>query len=176
MKRKRNILTNEIYKYKSRLNIHSGQQEYAKNFYETYSPMVNWFSIRLLLIRAMLFKRSTRQVDFTMVFPQADIEFPLFMKIPPGIKLKGKDKRNKVLELKKNLYGQRQGSRVWSLHLANKLRKLNFQQSDADECIFYRDDIIFFFYVDDMILLCPDSNKIDKAIKQLKQSELELED
>ena len=105
MKRKRNILTNEIYKYKTSLNIHGGQQEYAKNFYETYSPVVNWFSIRLLLIHAMLFKWLTRQVDFTIAFPQADIEFPLFMKVPPGIKLKGKDKRNKVLELEKNLYG-----------------------------------------------------------------------
>ena len=176
MKRKRNILTNMIYKYKSRLNIHGGQQEYAKNFYETYSPVVHWFSIRLLLIHAMLFRWSTRQVDFTMAFPQADIEFPLYMKIPPGIKLKGKDKRNKVLELKKNLYGQKQGSRIWFLHLANKLRKLEYEQSEVDECIFYKGDLIIFFYVDDMILLCPDSKKIDEAIKQLKQSDLELED
>ena len=54
----------------------------------------------------MLFKWSTGPVDFTMVFPQSEIELPLFMKILPGIKVKGKDKRNKVLEPKKNIYGQ----------------------------------------------------------------------
>ena len=32
MKRKRNILTNQVYKWKSRLNLHSGQQEYAVIF------------------------------------------------------------------------------------------------------------------------------------------------
>ena len=89
------------------------------------------------------------------------------MKISPGIKLKGKDKRNKVLELKKNMYGQKQRSRIWFLHLANKLQTLNFEQYEVDECIFYNDDLII-FYIGDMILLCPDSKKIDEAINQLK--------
>ena len=167
MKRKRNILTNAIFKYKSRLNIHDKQQEYAKNFYERYSHVVHWFSIRLLLIHVIILRWSTRQIDFTTAFPQTDIEFPLYMKISPGIKLKGKDKRNKVLELKKNMYGQNQRSRIWFLHLANKLQTLNFEQYEVDECIFYNDDLII-FYVGDMILLCPDSKKIDEAINQLK--------
>ena len=62
------------------------------------------------------------------------------------------------------------------IHLAKKLRNLNSEQSEVDECIFYKDYLIIFFYVDDMILLCPDSKKIDEAIKQLKQSDLDLED
>ena len=81
-----------------------------------------------------------------------------------------------MLEFKKNLYGQKQGSRIWFLHLANKLRRLNFEQSEVDGCIFYKGDLIVFFYVDDMILLCPDSNKIDEATQQLKQSNPEIED
>ena len=111
-----------------------------------------------------------------MIFPQAEIEFLLFMKIPLVIKLNDKDKRNKVLELIKNLYGQKQGSRVWFLHLANKLRTPNFEQSDVDECIFYKDNLIIFFYVDNMILLYLDSKKINETIRQLKQNDIELED
>ena len=45
MKRKRRILTREVYKWKARLNAHGGQQEHGVNFWETYSPIVNWFSI-----------------------------------------------------------------------------------------------------------------------------------
>ena len=69
MKRKRNILTNQVYKWKSRLNLHRGQQEYAVNFYETFSPVINWSSSRLLLVQAIICKWHTRQVDFTMAFP-----------------------------------------------------------------------------------------------------------
>jgi hypothetical protein len=44
-KRKRRIDTREVYKYKARLNIHGGMQKHGVNYWETYSPVVNWFSI-----------------------------------------------------------------------------------------------------------------------------------
>ena len=88
MKRKRNIVTNEIYKWKARLNLHGGQQEYAVNLYETFSPVVSWTVAILLLIHSIIYKWHTRQVDFTLAFPQADIEIPMYMKQPVGIKIK----------------------------------------------------------------------------------------
>jgi hypothetical protein len=42
MKRKRRLLTNEIYKHKARLNIHGGQQQYGINFWDTFAPVVRW--------------------------------------------------------------------------------------------------------------------------------------
>jgi hypothetical protein len=47
-KRKRRIDTRAVYKHKARLNIHGGKQKHGVNYWETYSPVVNWFSIRLL--------------------------------------------------------------------------------------------------------------------------------
>ena len=35
MKRKRDIITGEVYKWKARLNINGGQQEYGVNYFET---------------------------------------------------------------------------------------------------------------------------------------------
>jgi len=40
VKRKRHILTRKVYKWKARLNVHGGQQEYAVNYYDTYAPVV----------------------------------------------------------------------------------------------------------------------------------------
>ena len=54
MKRKRRIATREIYKWKARLNVHGGKQVHGVNFWETYAPVVNWTSIRLHLILALL--------------------------------------------------------------------------------------------------------------------------
>ena len=56
MKWKRNILTGKVYKHKARLNLHGGQQKFAINFYETYSPVVSWFTCRILLLHALIFR------------------------------------------------------------------------------------------------------------------------
>ena len=69
-KRKRDITTQKVLKYKARLNVHGGQQEYGVNYWDTYSPVVNWFSVRLSLTLALVNKWSTRQVDFVLAFPQ----------------------------------------------------------------------------------------------------------
>ena len=45
MKCKRDIKTREVYKWKARLNVHGGKQEYAVNYFETYSPVVTWATV-----------------------------------------------------------------------------------------------------------------------------------
>ena len=40
MKRKREIISRKIYKWKARLNVHGGQQEKGMNYNNTYSPVV----------------------------------------------------------------------------------------------------------------------------------------
>ena len=84
-KRKHRIDTRAVYKHKARLNIHGGMQKHGVNYWETYSPVVNWFSIRLCLILALLFSWHTCQIDFVLAFPQADVECDLFMHLPRGI-------------------------------------------------------------------------------------------
>jgi hypothetical protein len=45
MRRKRRITTNEVYKWKARLNVHGGKQVKNVHYWETYSPVVKWSSI-----------------------------------------------------------------------------------------------------------------------------------
>ena len=85
MKRKRDIRTREVYKHKARLNIHGGQQEYGVHYTETYSPVVNWFSVRLVTILAIVNKWHTRQIDFLLAYPQAPLPYDNYMKLPPAI-------------------------------------------------------------------------------------------
>ena len=80
---------------------------------------------------------STHQVEFFLAFPQAEIEFEMYMKIPQGIETKGGSRTMHVLNLLKNLYGQRQGSRVWNQHLTKGLQEIGFQQYRVDNCMFY---------------------------------------
>jgi hypothetical protein len=68
MRRKRNLTTNEITKYKARLNMHGGKQTYGVNYYETFARVVSWFGIRLVVVFAIVFHWSLRQVDFVMAY------------------------------------------------------------------------------------------------------------
>jgi hypothetical protein len=131
-KRKRRIDTRAVYKYKARLNIHGGMQTHGVNYWETYSPVVNWFSIRLALILALLFGWHTRQIDFVLAFPQADVECDLFMQLPRGVIFPGIHRSTHCLKLKKNLYGQKQAGRVWNLHLVNGLVNMLLENETCD--------------------------------------------
>ena len=57
-----------------------------------------------------------------------------------------------------------------------KLRSIGFQQSLIDECVFYRDDVIFIVYVNDGIFLGPDDHKLIKIIREISKAGLEIED
>jgi hypothetical protein len=169
MKRKRDLVTREVYKHKARLNVHGGQQQFGVNYNETYSPVVMWFSLRTLLTLSLLNEWHTRQIDFVLAYPQAPIEFDMYMELPKGVEMKDGNRKTHVLKLLKNLYGQKQAGRVWNQHLVKGLSKIGFEQSEIDECVFFRSRTIFVVYVDDGIFAGPDSKEIDQAINDLKK-------
>ena len=75
MKRKRDISSRKVYNWKARLNVHGGQQEKGANYDDTYSSVVGWFSIRIILVLALIDDWQNMQIDFVLAFPQAIIEF-----------------------------------------------------------------------------------------------------
>jgi hypothetical protein len=97
------------------------------------------------------------------------------MKLPVGFTVPGRtiteqDRKDYVLKLEKNLYGQKQAGRVWYLHLRKNLMKLGFQPSQHDDCVFYYGKTVFILYTDDTILLGPDKDEIDLLVKRLSRS------
>jgi hypothetical protein len=143
MKRKRDILTRKVLRYKARLNVHGGQQEFAVNYFETYSPVVTWAAVSLMTTLAWLNNWYTRQCDFLLAYPHVPIEFDLYMELPKGIQLSSGNNKTHVLRLIKNLYGQKKAGRVWNQHLAKGLKKAGFVTSKVDECVFYKGKTVF---------------------------------
>ena len=89
MRCKRRIKTQEVYKWKARLNVHSGQQEHGVHYWDTYAPVVTWQTVRLFLILSILLRWHSRQLDFVMAYLQAPAEMPLYLQLPQGYKRKG---------------------------------------------------------------------------------------
>ena len=146
------------------------------NYYETYAPVVSWFAIRLMIIFGIIFNWSLRQVDFIMAYPQAPIEMDIYMELPQGIETRTGHSKDYVLKLLKNIYGQKQAGQVWNEYLVEKLRSINFKQSQVDDSVFYWGDIIFMVYVDDGIFIGSDDFQLREAIKQLQDLNLKIED
>jgi hypothetical protein len=172
MKRKRKPSTGEISKYKARMNVDGSQMIKGLHYEETYAPVVQWATIRFFITLAIISKWHTRQLDFVLAYTQADIERELYMKLPAGFTAPGKtiteqNRKDYVLKLEKNLYGQKQAGRVWYLHLRKNLLKLGFKPSNHDECVFYYGKTIFIVYTDDTILLGPDKDELDTLVKKL---------
>ncbi len=77
------------------------------DFFETYVPVVQWTTVRLMLILEVLLWLKLKQVDVTAAFLHANLEEGknFFVDMPNGFEQYAKNDCNKVLKLKKTLYG-----------------------------------------------------------------------
>jgi hypothetical protein len=134
-------------KYKSRLCINGKEQAFGRHYWETYAPVAAWSTIHLLLYLSIIMNLSTRQVDYTSAFPQADLDIPVYMRVPQGwfINIDGRLQQHAdpkfhdhthYLKLKKNLYGCKQAAQIWFKLLSAGLCKEGFMQSQTDSCLF----------------------------------------
>jgi hypothetical protein len=84
-------------------------QTWGQNYWETYAPVVNWASVRLILAIAKIHGLSSKSIDFVLAFPQADLEIPVYMELPIGFDApEGEYRKSYVLRLNKSIYGLKQ--------------------------------------------------------------------
>jgi hypothetical protein len=158
-------------KLKARFCARGFEQTPGIDFHETYAPVVNWTTVRFLLIMSILLNLSTRQVDYVAAFVQSDIDTEVYVEMPRGFSQPGK-----VLKLKKSLYGLKQSPRNHFLNLSSKLEDMGFRASDADPCLFVSKKVIVLIYVDDTLLYSRESTDIDAVVTGLRQRGMDLEE
>ena len=175
MRRKRDIKTRQVKKYKARLNIDGSRMKHGIHYDQTYAPVASWNSIRLLLILVATMGWHTQQIDYVLAFPQAPVEKEIYMKIPKGFRVTGNNHDDYVLKLNKNVYGQKQAGRVWNKFLEKKLiNEVGFTKSKYDECVFYKNKTIYILYTDDSILAGPDKDEINQIIRDIQEAGLDI--
>jgi Reverse transcriptase (RNA-dependent DNA polymerase) len=175
MRRKRRISTGEIYRWKARLNLDGSKQIKGIHYWETYAPVASWPTIRLILTMAIIKRWHTKQIDFVQAYTQAKIETDnVYMKIPKGFEIRGKNTDECVLKIDQNIYGGKAAGRVWNKHLVNKLTEIGFKQSEIDHCLFYRGQAVYVLYTDDSILAGPDEAELDQIVEDMKRVGLKL--
>ena len=94
-------------KHRARLNIECSRMKQGICYDQTYTPVSSWSSICILLIMVSVHICYTKQLDCVELLPQALVEQELYMQIPKGIKLYGKDSNYYMLQLHTNTHGQK---------------------------------------------------------------------
>ena len=87
-----------------------------------------------------------------------------------------KDPNDFMLELVRNLYGQKQAGQVWNKHLHKGLINIGFQQSMIDECVYYKGSTIVLVCVDDSLFFTPTDDEINTAIADIRVAGYDISD
>ena len=153
------------YRYKARYCVRGDKQKAGIDFFETYAPVVQWSTVRLLLTLVLSKGWCTRQVDYTNAFVQADLKEEVYIEPPRGFQRK--DGKDLILKLFKSLYGLRQAPKSFFTKISEGLMERGFKQSEIDKCLFMKDEMICVVYVDDTIIAGPDTKKIEELITSL---------
>jgi hypothetical protein len=158
-------------KYKARYCCRGDMQTAGVDYFDTYAPVVQWSTIRLVLTLVLKHGWSTRQVDYTNAFAQAHLQEEVYIEPPRGFT--GADGADKVLKLLKSLYGLKQAPKTFFEKLRAGLLERGFIQSNIDPCLFMKDGMMCVVYVDDTILCGPDGEALEAEIKGLGVNTLE---
>ena len=76
-----------LVKHKARLCAHGRMQQWGTNYWETYSPVVNMVTVRLILLLAQIYKLESKAIDFVLAFSQAELDVDIWMYLPIGFQV-----------------------------------------------------------------------------------------
>jgi hypothetical protein len=138
---------------------------------ESYSPVVQWSSVRLLLILSIIHGLETRQVDYVNAFAQATLDKEVYIEMPQGFE----HEDDCVLKLNKSLYGMSDSPLLFFELLKMNLEKVGFEQyKHIDPCLFVHKKAICLTYVDDCLWFGKDGAALDALIQEMKDTGMDL--
>jgi transposase InsO family protein len=166
-------LEGQLLRYKARLVAKGFTQEYGIDYNETYSPVVRYSTIRILLALAVNLDMNVDHMDVKTAFLNGDLKETVYMEQPDGYKVDGKE--NYVFRLNKAVYGLKQASKAWYDKIDNALIVLQFRKSLSEPCVYIKSDgsgnlIIIALYVDDILIFSKDTSEKKKLKEELMRT------
>jgi len=166
-----------IEKFKARWVIIGFSQVAGVDYGLTFAPVLRLATIRVLLAFAAATGMHVHQMDVSTAFLYALLEEEVYVRPPPGYE--HVVPKGKILKLLRAVYGLKQSPRAWNHTLDLFLRKqANMTRLKSDQCIYVSKDgtLIIAIYVDDLLIISKDMDKInkvkDKLSSRFKMSDL----
>jgi hypothetical protein len=161
-------------KFKARFCVCGNFQVEGIDFFETWAPVVQWTTVRAMMILAAKTNLCTAQADITAAFVHAPLDEgeEIYVHQPQG-RVYGKPGEF-VLKLNRSVYGIRQAPRNFFQYLVKHMEAEGLKQSDNDPCLFIGKTVTAIVYVDDILLLSKSEGDIDKVITNLHKRGIDI--
>ncbi|PKU80641.1 Retrovirus-related Pol polyprotein from transposon TNT 1-94 [Dendrobium catenatum] len=160
-----------IARYKARLVAQGFKQEYGFDFFETFSPVAKFQTIRVFLTVSLHNNWTITQLDVSNAFLHGSLTDDVYMEQPKGFV--DPNYPSYVCKLNKALYGLKQAPRQWFSTFTDYLLSWGFEFSNADpSLLFYSKHGITLYlliYVDDILFMGNDSGYASKLLHDLQQ-------
>ncbi|SGZ16095.1 BQ5605_C029g10728 [Microbotryum silenes-dioicae] len=155
---------------KARLVAQGNRQRNGINFSETFPPVARFCSIRCLLALSAANGYHVHQADIDKAYLHGELDHDIWMTTPRGFDFPS----DKVLRLRRSIYGLKQAGRIWNCHIDTSLRNLGYKATGTDHCIYSRIDNqqrphYIALYVDDLLIVSPGLDEIKRVISGLEQ-------
>ena len=137
------------------------------DYFETFSPVVRYESVRCILSLAASCDMEVKQFDVKTAFLNGILEEEVYMSQPEGYE----DGSDRVCLLKRSIYGLKQSPRNWNARFSEFLIQEGLQATPEDTCVFVRrkgkNTLLVCLYVDDGLVCGNDVNQVSAFLKKL---------
>ena len=154
-------------RYKARLCARGDLQRKYGRIDESRATTMAMRMFRFLMALAAAFDMEIHHLDVKNAYLNADIgNRNIFVGCAPGFRKSGTTYR-----LNKALYGLVEAAMLWQECLDKELTGMGFHRISEESCVYIRDGIIVFFYVDDLALLAAKEKReeFEKIKNDLKE-------
>ncbi|OWZ18686.1 polyprotein [Phytophthora megakarya] len=162
--------------YKARLVAKGFKQKFGIDFFETYSPVANMNSIRVVLSVVGAEGYVTKQLDADTAFLKSDLKERVYMEVPYDIN----NTKNMVCRLDKAIYGLKQAVSAWHKTIHRIFVRLGFRRCGGDECVYVKMNearyVYVCRYVDDMIIAAKTGEENQEVKTALKNARRYIDD
>nr|GEU36398.1 hypothetical protein [Tanacetum cinerariifolium] len=153
--KKKNAMDGNVHTYKARLVEKGYTQTCGVDYRETFFPVADIRSIRILIAISAFYDYDIWKMDVKTAFLNGHLSEDVYMVQPEGfIDLKHP---NKVCKLQRSIYGLKQASRSWNKRFDEKIKKIGFTQNPNEPCVYLkasgRNVSFLILYVDDILLM-----------------------
>lgn len=159
-----------IQKFKSRLVAKGCAQKFGINYNETFSPVVRYETIRMIVALAAEHNLYLHQMDVSSAYLNSDLKETVYMKQPE--QFVSQEFPNKVCKLNKAIYGLKQSGREWNEKIDKVLKEMGFTPCASEPCVYTRNYggnfNIIAVYVDDLLLASSRKEDIDTIKQQIE--------
>ena len=103
----------EGYCFKAHVRMHGDLQRENCSNNKTFGPVMEWVTMRMLFSLSIMEGWSTASIDFKNTFAQATLPKAIYVKLPQGHVQANPGDQDKVMKIKKSLYGDCRAANLW---------------------------------------------------------------